>query len=476
MKYHSTRGGASGMSFKDMLLSGYACDGGMLLPENIPTVSRETLRSWAGLPYAELAFKIASCFIEESDIPASDLQRIFEQAYSTFSVPEVVPLAHLKDGLVVVELFHGRSLAFKDLSLACLGNFYNYFLREDDRHMTLLVCTSGDTGSAAIEAVRGFDKVDIIVMLPRGRITQIQELMMTTVLDSNVHVYRMDGSSDDIDIVVRDLFGDPAFVQQHNLASPSSLNFTRVLVQMVHIYYTYLQLCPSADCELEMICPTGGAGNVTAGMLAREMGLPAKFVCAVNDNNVLSRIMDNGQCNLGDVHVTLAPAMDIQFAYNLERIWHLCSNGDSTLIKKIMKEVDDGNVNVPVNVLNAMKKAIKVYTVKGDEEIKSAIKRCWDENEYNICPHTAIGVAYYYSHGKDIKGLSAVLATASPLKFPDAIKASEVPVPNSERMHQLVVSPARHIDLEKGQDWTAIIRAKVEEISQQKPSQTTVDP
>lgn len=466
MKYHSTRGGASGLSFKEMLLSGYACDGGMLLPETIPTVSRETLRSWAGLPYAELAFKVASCFIEESDIPAEDLQEIFKKAFSTFSVPEVVPLARLKDGLVVVELFHGRSLAFKDLSLACLGNFYNYFLAKDNRHMTLLVCTSGDTGSAAIEAVRGLENVDIIVMLPRGRITQIQELMMTTVLDSNVHVYRMDGSSDDIDVVVRDLFADVSFAQKHNLASPSSLNFTRVLVQMVHIYYTYLQLCPSADSDVEMVFPTGGAGNVTAGMLAREMGLPAQFVCAVNDNNVFSRFMNNGQCKLGDVHVTLAPAMDIQFAYNLERIWYLCSKGDSALIKKMMKEVETGVVNIPTHVLNAMKSAIKVYTVKGDEEIKATIKRCWDENHYNLCPHTAIGVAYVYNKDKNGQTPRGCLATASPLKFPEAIEASGVPVPSSERIRQLLASPVRHTDLEKGEDWTAAVKAKVEEITQ----------
>ncbi|GFR74514.1 threonine synthase-like 2 [Elysia marginata] len=468
MKYHSTRGGARGLTFKDMLLSGYACDGGMLLPETIPAISTDTLRSWAGLSYAELAFKVASCFIEESDIPAVDLQAIFEKAYSTFSVPEVVPLARLKDGLVVVELFHGRSLAFKDLSLACLGNFYNYFLTKENRHMTLLVCTSGDTGSAAIEAVRGFDKVDIIVMLPRDRITKLQELMMTTVLDSNVHVYRMDGSSDDIDVVVRDLFADVPFSQKHNLASPSSLNFTRVLVQMVHIYYTYLQLCPSADSEVEMVLPTGGGGNVTAGMLAREMGLPAKFVCAVNDNNVLSHMMDTGECKLGDVHVTLAPAMDIQFAYNLERIWYLCSKGDSSLIKKVMKEVETGTVNVPLYVLNAMKAAIKVYTVTGDEEIKTTLKRCWDENQYNLCPHSAVGVAYYYNQKKDIKIPCAVLATASPLKFPDAIEASGVPVPSSERMRELLDSPVRHIDLEKGENWTAVVKAKVEEISKLK--------
>ncbi|XP_005092382.1 threonine synthase-like 2 [Aplysia californica] len=464
MKYRSTRGDVKGVSFKDLLLSGYASDGGMLLPESFPQVSTESLRSWAGLTYEQLAYEVISLFITEEDIPADDLKGVLQRAFSTFTVPDVVPLTHLADGLTVVELYHGRSLAFKDLAMSCMGQFYNYFLSKSKQHMNLVVCTSGDTGSSAIEAVRGMSQVDIMVILPRDRCTVIQERQMTTVLDSNVHVYRADGSSDDIDIVVRKLFADTSFVSTNNLGSPSSLNFARILIQLVHFFYTYLKLCPSADKEVELILPTGGGGNVTAGTITRKMGLPVRFVCAVNKNNILSRIMDDGQCELGEVEGTLAPAMDIQFAYNLERVWYLCSGEDGDAIKKIMAQVDNNQVRIPANILNEMKSFVKVYTVSGDEEIKTTISRCWRENQYNICPHTAVGVSYFYqklSDGTNSSSPSAVLATASPLKFPEAIRASGVPAPTSEKIETVLSAPTRFVDLEKSQDWTEIVKQKM---------------
>ncbi|BFY98457.1 hypothetical protein BsWGS_01497 [Bradybaena similaris] len=468
MKYHSTRGGIAGVSFKDVVLSGYASDKGMFMPETFPQVSVETLKTWARLSYVELAYEICSLYISDKDIPSSDLKGILEKSFSTFSIPEVVHIAELSEGLNVAELYHGRSLAFKDLAMSCMGNFYNYFLSKSRQHMTLLVCTSGDTGSSAIEAVRGFEFVDIIVILPRGRCTEIQERQMTTVLDKNVHVYRADGTSDDIDVTVRELFDDPTYVKKHHLASPSSLNFGRIVIQIVHFFYTYLKLCPEVDKEVEVIIPTGAGGNVTAGLISRTMGLPVRFVCAVNHNNVLSRMMETGKCELGPLQMTLAPAMDIQFGYNLERIWHMCSNGDSDTIKKVMSQVDQNEVSIPLSILNVMKSVIKVYVVSGDEEIKKTIKRCWTENKYNICPHTAIGVSYWYSQhdSRLTDGVpSVVLATASPLKFPEAIKASDVPAPTSDNIQNLFSAPTRYIDLELGQNWTEIIKINIENIT-----------
>ncbi|CAL1526598.1 unnamed protein product [Lymnaea stagnalis] len=465
MKYHSTRGGVEGVSFKDVLLSGYASDGGMFLPETFPTVSIDMLQKWADMSYKDLAYEVTSLYISEEDIPGPDLKEILRQAFSTFTVPEVVPIQHLTDSLTIAELFHGRSLAFKDLAMSCMGNFYNYFLSKSQKHMTLVVCTSGDTGSSAIEAVRGLNLVDIIVILPRGRCTAIQERQMTTVLDDNVHVYRADGSSDDIDIVVRKLFADQEFVINNNLASPSSLNFARILIQLVHLFYIYLQLCPSADEEVEMILPTGGGGNVTAGIISKEMGLPIKLVCAVNHNNVLSRIMETGECQLGDVQVTLAPAMDIQFAYNLERVWFMLSGGNTDVIKEIMADVDHNRVKVPSNIMTLMRSLIKVYVVSGDEEIKDTIRHCWNDNTYNICPHTAVGVSYVYTQKDGRTSKAVVLATASPLKFPDAIKASGIPAPTSDSMEILMSASTRYIDLEFGQDWTEIIKSKIKEIT-----------
>ncbi|KAH9499203.1 Threonine synthase-like 2 [Bulinus truncatus] len=242
MKYHSTRGGVKDVDFKGVLLTGYAEDEGMFLPQYIPKVSSDILRQWSSLSYEDLAYQVTSLYIEEKDIPSSDLKDIFHQAFSTFSVPDIVPIKKFSEGLNIAELFHGRSLAFKDLAMSCLGKFYNYFLRKNQQHMTLVVCTSGDTGSSAIEAVRGLQLVDIIVILPRGRCTLIQERQMTTVLDKNVHVFRADGSSDDIDLIVRKLFADTDFVCKHHLASSSSLNFVRILIQMVHFFYIYLKL------------------------------------------------------------------------------------------------------------------------------------------------------------------------------------------------------------------------------------------
>jgi len=469
MKYCSTRGGVKGKSFKEVLLSGYASDGGMFLPESFPQVSKEMLQSWANLSYEELAYEVTSLFVTKDDIPTDAYKDILHNAFSTFSVPEIVPLSHLQDDLIVVELYHGRSLAFKDLAMSCMGQFYKYFLAKAEEHMNLIVCTSGDTGSAAIEAVKGMKEVDVVVLMPRPpRITNIQERLMTTVLEENVHNYRGDADSDTLDIVVRNLFSDRNFVEKVNLGSASSLNFARILIQLVHFFYTYLKLCPSGDQEVEFILPTGGGGNVTAGVITRKMGLPVKFACCVNKNNMLSRMMESGQCDLGEINVTLAPAMDIQFAYNFERVWYMCSGDDSDAIKKVMTQVEDMKVRIPANILKEMKSFVTVYTVSGDEEIKSAISRCYKENNYVVCPHTAIGVAYYYhklakESSKSVA--SAVLATASPLKFPEAITASGVPAPTNDRIKAVLTAKSRYVDMGKDEDWTAIIREKILEIT-----------
>lgn len=468
MKYHSTRGDVKGVQFRDVLLSGYASDGGMFMPESYPNVSKETLQEWKGLTYESLAFQVASLYITEEDIPGDDLKGILHKAFSTFTVPDVVPITKMMDGLPIVELYHGRSLAFKDLAMSCMGQFYKYYLSKSQQHMNLVVCTSGDTGSAAIEAVKGMHQVDVIILLPRDRCTLIQERQMTTALDSNVHVYRVDGSSDDIDVVVRKLFDDKSFVQMTNLASPSSLNFGRILIQLVHFFYSYLKVCPDVDRDLELILPTGGGGNVTTGMVAKKMGLPVRFVCAVNSNNILSRMMVDGQCDVGEVQCTLAPAMDIQFAYNMERVWFMCSGEDSKAIKKIMTQVDNNKIRIPSEILNAMKSMMKVYTVSGDEEILKTISRCWQENHYNICPHTAVGLAYFYntlSEGSTDLPTRALLATASPLKFPDAIKASNVPAPTSEKIENILKAETRFVDLEKSDDWTEKVKQKIFDIT-----------
>ncbi|XP_078310780.1 threonine synthase-like 2 isoform X3 [Crassostrea virginica] len=398
MKYKSTRGDVTGLTFEEALCTGYAEDGGILLPETIPKVDTNQLKSWANLSFIELAKKIIPMYVSEEEIPSSDLNDIIDRAFSRFSVPEVAPIKRLPGGLNVMELFHGPTWAFKDLALSCVGQFLPYFLSKRKKHINILVGTSGDTGSAAIEAVKGQKWIDIVVLLPRGRCSQIQELQMTTVMEDNVHVYRVDGSSDDLDIPIKLCFQDHAFTKRHNLSSINSINWARIMVQTVHYIYAYLQICPSCDSVVQIVIPTGACGNVTSGIVAKAMGVPIEFVCAVTQNDVVVRTVQTGKYTIAD-HViqTLAPAMDIQIPYNMERIWYILNGGNTDVIKKLMTEFEEtGSVAVPNDLTEAVQKVIVDTFVASDDVIRRTIKRTWDSDQYLLCPHTAVGVGYHY--------------------------------------------------------------------------------
>lgn len=469
MKYCSTMGGVKGLSFEDVLFSGYLEDGGMALPESIPKVSLETLKSWAGLSYRDIVLKIVPLFVTEEELPFAKLAELVDKALSTFDTPEIAPIKHLANGLNVIEMFHGRTWAFKDMSMSILGQVFDYFLNKRQKHMTIVVATSGDTGSSAIEAVRELKWVDIVVVLPRNRCSQIQELQMTTVKADNVFVYRADGSSDDIDAPVKKLFADQQFVEKHNLCSVNSLNWCRIMVQTAHFFFMYLQLCPDCDKPLEIVIPTGGAGNTTAGLIAKRMGLPAQYVCAVNDNDIVARIVTTGMCELGEVTPSLAPAMDMQFSYNFERVWHLCSDGDAALVRQMMNEVEKtGKTKVPEPLLKKVQSEIKTFVI-GDEGIKRILKRCWDENQYMLCPHTAVAAGYHYSaldQGRDPSFPSVCVGTASPLKFREAIWAAGLQPVDSPRVQELLASPTYTEDMETTDNWEKILRRKIEQMTE----------
>ncbi|XP_076461377.1 threonine synthase-like 2 [Babylonia areolata] len=469
MKYCSTAGKVQGLSFEDVLFSGYMEDGGMALPETIPAVSRETLKSWAGLSYRDIVLNIVPLFVSQQELPAAKLEELVDKALSSFDCPEIAPIKHLENGLTVIEMFHGRTWAFKDMSLSIVGQLFDYFLEKRQKHLMIVVATSGDTGSSAIEAVRHLKWVDIIVVLPRNRCTQIQELQMTTVKAENVFVYRADGSSDDIDAPVKRLFLDTEFSRKYNLCSANSLNWARIMVQTAHFFFMYLQLCPDCDQELEIVIPTGGGGNVTAGLIAKRMGLPAQYVCAVNDNDIVARMVNTGLCELGEVTPSLSPAMDMQFAYNFERVWYLCSGGDAALVRQMMTELErSGKTKIPAPLLTQMQGEIRTF-VHGDEGIKRTLKRCWEENQYTLCPHTAVAAAYVYSQ-RD-QGLKATLpsvcvGTASPLKFQEAISAAGLPTLDSPRLQELRASPTYAEDMELTDNWEKILRRKVEQMTE----------
>lgn len=316
MRYISTRGGIEPASFKDVVLMGLADDGGLIVPESIPDMS-EKIDSWKNLSYTDLAFAVMKPFI--TDIADDKLKEIINKSYTAF--PEN-PAPLVKAGEVyVLELFHGPTLAFKDFALQLLGNLFEHILEERNASLNVLGATSGDTGSAAIYGVRGKDRINIFVMHPHNRVSPVQERQMTTVLDENVHNIALEGTFDDCQNIMKELFGDLDFKRQYNLGAVNSVNWARVLAQVVYYFHAAFQLekmTGSRECEFSV--PTGNFGDILAGYYAMQMGLPVKkLILATNENDILSRFFNTGTYSLGKVSQTFSPSMDIQVASNFER-------------------------------------------------------------------------------------------------------------------------------------------------------------
>ncbi|XP_053341855.1 threonine synthase-like 2 [Clarias gariepinus] len=471
MQYCSTRGGVHGWNFHDVLFSGYAPDGGMFMPETIPSISPATLRSWCSLSYPQLVCEVCSLFIPEQLIPKHDLEGLVSSALSKFSVPDAVKMVGLKGSLSILELFHGETLAFKDLAMTCSTRFMEYFLRKDNRRAIILVGTSGDTGGSAISSVSDLSSVDIVVVFPRGRITRVQERQMTTHMEDNVHVFAADGSSDEIDVPLRKLFADQDLVNRYVLMSLNSVNWSRILVQLAHFIYAYLQLSGVQYTEgdklptLEVVVPTGGAGNITAGCIVKHMGVPLHLVATVNSNDILHRAVQTGDFSMADsVKQTLAPAIDIQDPYNMERVFWLLSGRDGALVKKMMEHFQDTHtLTLPENLHKKLCSAMSSGSVS-DEGIMEAIKRCWEENQYLVCPHTAVGVWHHY-HCPVRKGENrCCIATASPAKFLEVVQKAGLTVELPEAVRQLEKMETRCKHLERSDNWETALRERIEAI------------
>lgn len=468
MKYISSRGGESGLSFQKVLFSGYAKDGGLYFPETIPKISQEALTSWKDLSYPEIVSEVMQMYIGEDEISSDDLKILIEKAFTKFKLPEApINIAKLRNGLNIAELFHGPTLAFKDLALGVVGQLYEFFLSRDKKHMTVIIGTSGDTGSAAINALRGLEWVDTVVLLPHGRCTQIQELQMTTVLDSNVHCYAVDGTSDDLDVPIKAVFCDPDYVAKHNLCSINSINWARILVQISHFIYCYLQLADNIGDIVTIVCPTGACGNIASGCVAHNMGLPINLVAAVTPNDIVHRTFKTGDFSLSEkVLQTWATAMDIQVPYNVERIILMAAGLDTVRVAKLMAEFEsETKTMIPDNLLNKIQEVVVDTLMVENEEMVSTMKRVFDENEktYCICPHTAVGVAYYYKNPS--LSPQVVLATASPDKFPEAVEKAGVFNNKNEDIEQLFSMVTRSVPMRQGDDWENMLRCKIEEIT-----------
>ena len=428
--YASTRGGVSGLSFCDAVMMGLADDGGLLVPEVLPDLSDE-LPSFVGLSYQEMAFKVMSHFID--DIPPDDLLALVKRSYSTFDNPLVTPLAS-HDDLHVLELFHGPTLAFKDVALQFLSNVFEYVMAGRDATLNLLGATSGDTGSAAIAGVQGKARINIFIMFPEGRTSELQERQMTSVLASNVHNLAIKGSFDDCQSMLKSVFSDLDFKQEFLMGAVNSVNWARILAQVVYYFSAWSQLgCPPA---FQVAVPTGNFGNIYAGYLARQMGLPiSHLILATNQNDILHRFFSSGRYERGAVHFSLSPAMDIQVASNFERYLHFMLGRDAGKVKEFMQSfADTGVAEINFNT-ESFDPVFKTGRATDDETL-ATIRRVYETCGYLVDPHTAVGITV----GQQLAeaGVPLVcMATAHPAKFDDAITRALSQAGPSEGLSEL---------------------------------------
>lgn len=419
MFYHSTRGGDANIPFQKTVLAGLARDGGLMLPDSIPDVSGK-LDALAKLSYPDLAFEIIRLYA--TDIPDEDLKEIIRKSYSTFRHEEVTPVVQVGE-LNILELFHGPTLAFKDLALQFLGNLFEYILSKQGGILNIVAATSGDTGSAAIHGVRGRKNVSIFVLHPHGRVSPVQELQMTSVLDENVHNLSVDGTFDDCQAIVKALFADLEFRDKHHLGAVNSINWARVMAQIVYYFYGAFRVMERTGAkEVNFTVPTGNFGDVFAGYLAARMGLPVKrLVLATNENDILARCFATGVYKRGAVATTLSPSMDIQVASNFERYLYYRFGEDAAKVRDCMETFrEKGEVRLTAD--GAPMGDPVLDAGRGDTAATlAAIRDTWRDHRYLLDPHTAVGVSVAKPIAASDPTPMICLSTAHPAKFGAAI-------------------------------------------------------
>lgn len=421
MHYLSTRGGGAPLSFSDAVLTGLARDGGLLLPSAYPDV-RGRLADWRALPYPQLAFEVIRLFAD--DLPEAELRGIVERSYAVFSHPEVTPVVPVGP-VHILELFHGPTLAFKDVALQFLGNLFELLLKKRGGRLNIVVATSGDTGSAAIHGIRGREAMRIFVLHPDGRVSPVQELQMTTVLDANVHNLAIDGSFDDCQAIVKGLFGDLPFRDRHSLGAVNSINWARVLAQVAYYFYAAFRTMDATGADqVRFAVPTGNFGDIFAGYVAWRMGLPIdKLVLATNENDILSRYFTTGVYSRGAVVPTLSPSMDIQVASNFERyLYHRAGDNPAAVRDGMEAFRATGVLETPVPA-GAPVDPLFLAGSGDTAATLAAIRDFWTRHRYLLDPHTAVGASVALRNLSDAAPMIC-LATAHPAKFGGAVESA----------------------------------------------------
>jgi threonine synthase len=427
MRYVSTRGQCPSVGFVDAVLAGLAPDGGLYVPDAWPTLSESEIAGFAGRPYHEVAATVIGRFCGD-EIDRETLADMCAEAYGTFTHKAVVPLNQIAPDAFLAELFHGPSLAFKDVAMQLLSRLYEHILAGQKRSLTILCATSGDTGGAAVEAFRGRDNVKVVVLFPEGRISEVQRRFMTTATDGNVRCVALPGSFDDCQTIVKQAFQDQTLRQAVDLSGVNSINFARIAAQAVY-YFTTAAALGAPRREVAFAVPSGNFGDAFAGYVASRMGLPIKrIIVATNANDILARTFEDGRYARGAVTPTQSPAMDIQSASNFERLYFECVRRDGLETERAFKAfADAGVIDMPPQVLAAMRELFTGMAI-GEGETARTLLSTLNETGELIDPHTAVGVAAMLRS----RGLGApivVLSTAHAAKFPEAVQAAAGVVP-----------------------------------------------
>ncbi len=440
MRYISTRGTAPVLTFEEAMLTGLARDGGLYVPETVPTLEQAQIAAMAGQSYEQIAYTVMRPFIGET-FTDDAFRGLIENAYAGFGHDARAPLVQLAPNHFLLELFHGPTLAFKDFAMQLIGQMFQAALSRSGKRVTIVGATSGDTGSAAIEAFRGLDAVDVFILYPHGRVSEVQRRQMTTPVEANVHAIAVDGDFDDCQAAVKDMFNDFDFREEVALAGVNSINWGRVLAQVVYYFSSAVSLGAPAR-EISFTVPTGNFGDIFAGYIAKRMGLPIKdLVVATNQNDILHRTLETGAYTKEGVTPSISPSMDIQVSSNFERALFDAYGRDGATVAAQMEDLKSGGFTISQGAYEALKETYKSGRAS-EEETSAAITRYVKSHGELLCPHSAVGVDVAEAHVGATPMIT--LATAHPAKFPAAVEAAAgVHPPLPPRMADLYERPER---------------------------------
>ncbi|MEW9616280.1 threonine synthase [Shinella sp. S4-D37] len=422
MDYVSTRGEAPSLGFSDALLAGLARDGGLYVPREWPTFSKKEIRALRGKSYQEIAFTVLSPFVK-GDIPSDTFRAMIDEAYATFRHPAIAPLVQTGPNAFVMELFHGTTLAFKDVAMQLLARLMDHALATRGERATIVGATSGDTGGAAIDAFAGRERTDIFILFPEGKVSPVQQRQMTTSREGNVHALAVKGNFDDCQNLVKAMFNDAKFRDRVQLSGVNSINWARIMAQIVY-YFTSAVTLGGPDRKISFTVPTGNFGDIFAGYAAKRMGLPIdKLVVATNENDILARTLKTGRYEMKEVKATTSPSMDIQISSNFERLLFEAHGRDAGAVRRAMESLKQSSAfDIEEKALKAIRKDFRAGRAS-EKQVAATIRDTLKETGYLLDPHSAIGVFVAARHEKPGAPM-VTLATAHPAKFPAAVKSA----------------------------------------------------